>query len=116
MTDGPRAEAMFKETGCDGVMVGRGCQGNPWIFRELLYYEENGTIPERPGAEELRETMLRHARMQIERKGAVMGVREMRKHVAWYTKGLEGSAKLRDEINRVESYGELEELLSRKVR
>ncbi|MCI8638924.1 MAG: tRNA dihydrouridine synthase DusB [Coprococcus sp.] len=116
VTNGVQAEAMFRETGCDGVMVGRGCHGNPWIFREMLYYEENGKVLARPEAEELKETMLRHARMQIERKGAVMGIREMRKHVAWYTKGLEGSARLRDEINRVESYEELEELLSRKVR
>ncbi len=115
VTDGRKADAMFKETGCDGIMVGRGCQGNPWIFREILYYEEYGKISARPDVEELQRTMLRHARMQMEQKGEVLGIREMRKHVAWYTKGLEGSAKLRDEINHVESYEELESLLGEKT-
>ena len=106
---------MVKETGCDGVMIGRGCQGNPWIFRELLAYEETGSIPERPGTDQIRETMLRHTRLQIEFKGDYIGIREMRKHVAWYTKGMQGSAKLRDEINQVESYEELENLLMEKI-
>ena len=95
---GEKALQMRRETGCDGVMIGRGCQGNPWIFRELLAYEETGSIPERPGTDQIRETMLRHARLQIEFKGDYIGIREMRKHVAWYTKGMQGSAKLRDEI------------------
>jgi len=116
VTSGQKAIEMLEKTGCDGVMIGRGCQGNPWIFRELLEYEETGMIPTRPGKDELRETMLRHARLQMEFKGDHMGILEMRKHVAWYTKGLEGSAKLRDEINRVESYGELEKLLTERIR
>ena len=115
VTSPERADAMVKETGCDGVMIGRGCQGNPWIFRELLAYEETGSIPERPGTDQIRETMLRHARLQIEFKGNYIGIREMRKHVAWYTKGMQGSAKLRDEINQVESYEELENLLMEKI-
>ena len=115
VTSPERADAMVKETGCDGVMIGRGCQGNPWIFRELLAYEETGSIPERPGTDQIRETMLRHARLQIEFKGDYIGIREMRKHVAWYTKGMQGSAKLRDEINQVESYEELENLLMEKI-
>ena len=90
--------AMEEQTGCDGFMIARGAQGNPWIFRELLAYEETGSIPERPGTDQIRETMLRHARLQIEFKGNYIGIREMRKHVAWYTKGMQGSAKLRDEI------------------
>ena len=109
------AAKMIEQTGCDGVMIGRGCQGNPWIFRELLAYEETGSIPERPGTDQIRETMLRHARLQIEFKGDYIGIREMRKHVAWYTKGMQGSAKLRDEINQVESYEELENLLMEKI-
>ena len=112
---GEKALQMRRETGCDGVMIGRGCQGNPWIFRELLAYEETGSIPERPGTDQIRETMLRHARLQIEFKGDYIGIREMRKHVAWYTKGMQGSAKLRDEINQVESYEELENLLMEKI-
>lgn len=112
---GERAIAMLRETGCDGVMIGRGCQGNPWIFRELIEYEETGKLKERPENAQIRETMLRHTRLQMEFKGEYLGIREMRKHVAWYTKGMEGSAKLRDEINKVESYEELESLLNERI-
>ena len=109
------AEQLLEETGCDGVMIGRGCQGNPWIFRELNEYEETGKVPHRPSKKEIKEMMLRHAQLQIELKGDYLGIREMRKHVAWYKKGMEGSAKLRDEINRVESYEELEKLLNERI-
>ena len=115
VTSGEKALKMKEETGCDGIMIGRGAQGNPWIFRDLLEYERTGQMPGRPSAKELKETMLRHARLQIEFKGGYLGIREMRKNVAWYTKGLPGSAKLRDEINQVESYEELEALLDEKI-
>lgn len=115
VTSGEKALELRKQTGCDGVMIGRGAQGNPWIFSEILEYEKTGVLPARPDISVIRETMLRHARLQIEYKGEYLGIREMRKHVAWYTKGLKGSAKLRDEINRVESYEELEELLNQKI-
>ena len=111
VTSAEKAAKMRKITGCDGVMIGRGVQGNPWIFSEMITYEETGVLPERPSLEEIRDMMLRHARLQLKYKGEFIGIREMRKHVAWYTKGLKGSAKLREEINRVESYQELEELL-----
>ena len=111
VVSGETAQAMMRQTGCDGVMIGRAAQGNPWIFRELADYERTGKTAARPSKEELRAAMLRHARLQIEFKGDYLGIREMRKHVSWYTKGMEGSAKLRDAINRVESYEELEELL-----
>ena len=111
VTSAESADAIMRETGCDGVMIGRGAQGNPWIFSEMITYEETGVLPERPSLEEIRDMMLRHARLQLKYKGEFIGIREMRKHVAWYTKGLKGSAKLREEINRVESYQELEELL-----
>ena len=115
VTGSLEAEQLLEETGCDGVMIGRGCQGNPWIFRELNEYEETGKVPHRPSKKEIKEMMLRHAQLQIELKGDYLGIREMRKHVAWYTKGMEGSAKLRDEINRVESYEELEKLLNERI-
>ncbi len=115
VTSGEKAVAMQKETGCDGVMIGRGAQGNPWIFRELLEYERTGKLAERPSVQLIRETMLRHARLQIEFKGDYLGIREMRKHVAWYTKGLKGSARLREAINQVESYEELEKLLNNSL-
>ena len=105
------AAKMQKETGCDGVMIGRSAQGNPWIFRELKEYKETGRIPKRPDMAEVRSTILRHARLQLEFKGEYQGIREMRKHVAWYTKGMKGSAKLRDKVNQVESYEQLQELV-----
>jgi nifR3 family TIM-barrel protein len=105
------AENMRQQTGCDGIMIARAARGNPWIFRDMLIYEETGVIPERPSAQELKETMLRHARLQLEVKGVYLGIREMRKHVAWYTQGLRHSAGLRRAINTVESYEELEKLL-----
>lgn len=115
VVSGESAISMMKQTGCDGVMIGRGAQGNPWIFSELLEYEKTGIMPERPSNEALKEMMLRHARLQIRFKGDYLGIREMRKHVAWYTTGLPNSAKLRGEINAVESYEELEELLNEKI-
>ena len=115
VTDGARAIAIQEQTGCDGVMIGRGAQGNPWIFHDLLEYERTGVMPERPSKDVIRETMLRHTRLQMEFKGDYLGIREMRKHVAWYTKGLEGSARLRDDINKVETYEELEELLKERI-
>lgn len=115
VTSGEMALQMRRETGCDGVMIGRGAQGNPWIFHELQEYERNGVVPPRPTPEKIKETMLRHAKLQIEFKGDFIGIREMRKHVAWYTKGMKGSAKLRDAINQVESYEELEVLLDKAI-
>lgn len=112
VTSGEKAIAMREQTGCDGVMIARGAQGNPWIFSELLEYERTGRLPDRPDVEEIKQTMLRHARLQIEYKGDFTGIREMRKPVAWYTKGLHGAARLRDQINQVESYAELENLLT----
>ena len=103
---------MRKQTGCDGIMIARAAEGNPWIFSELIAYEKDGTAPERPSVDEIRETMLRHARLQLEHKGEYQGIREMRKHVAWYTKGLHGSARLREQINAVETYQELEKILT----
>ena len=82
--DSPKkAEDMLRETGCDGVMVGRAVRGNPWIFRELNHYFATGEILPRPSAKEVREMILRHARDQITVKGEYTGIREMRKHVAW---------------------------------
>ena len=108
-----KAEALIKETGCDGVMIGRAVRGNPWLFRELNHYFETGEKLSRPSVEEVREMILRHARMQIDLKGEFTGIREMRKHVAWYTAGMRHSAALRRETNLVSSYEELEKLLGR---
>ena len=102
--------AMKEQTGCDGFMIGRGAQGNPWIFHQILHYFETGELIGKPPIEEMIETMLRHARLQIEYKGEYSGVREMRKHAAWYTAGYKNSSKLRGRINEVDSYEKLEAL------
>ena len=101
------AERLLKETGCDGVMVGRAAQGNPFIFLEITEYLETGVIPPRPTPAEVRATIERHARMQMEEKGEYTGVREMRKHLSWYTVGYPNSAKYRQMINSMETMEEL---------
>ena len=108
----PSAEALVEQTGCDGIMIGRGAEGNPWIFKQILHYRETGETLAKPTQHEVKEMMLRHARMQVEYKGGAIGIREMRKHVAWYTAGFPHSAKLRAAINQVESLQELEQMLN----
>ena len=108
-----KAEKMMKDTGCDGIMIGRAVRGNPWIFREMNHYFETGELLEKPDPKEIREMILRHARWQIELKGEFTGIREMRKHVAWYTSGMRHSAGLRRESNTIENYESLERLLSK---
>ena len=106
--------AMKTQTDCDGFMIGRGAQGNPWIFSQILHYFETGEIIGKPPMEEMVETMLRHAKMQIEFRGdEFSGIREFRKHAAWYTAGYKNSAKLRGMVNEVCTYEELEELFHR---
>lgn len=102
--------AMKEQTGCDGFMIGRGAQGNPWIFSQILSYFKTGTYPEKPGFQEVTEMLLRHAKMQLAFKGEYTGIREIRKHAAWYTSGYKNSSKLRGRINEVESYEQLEAL------
>ena len=105
------AEKMWEVTGCDGFMIGRRAKGNPWIFKEMVHYFETGELLPRPSLEEVVAMMLRHGRMMIEFKGEYIGVREMRKHVSWYTFGFSGAAKLRDKVNHTETYEDLENLL-----
>ena len=103
--------AMEAQTGCDGFMIARGAQGNPWIFRQILHYFETGEHLAKPTLEEVTQIILRHARMMLEFKGEYIGIREIRKHAAWYTAGYPNSARLRVAINNVESFEALEELL-----
>ena len=102
---------MYEQTGCDGFMIGRGAQGNPWIFQQILHTFNTGEHLPKPSFEQVTEMMLRHARMMIEYKGEYTGIREIRKHGAWYTAGYPKSAKLRVAINEVETYEQLENLL-----
>ena len=103
--------AMGEQTGCDGFMIARGAQGNPWIFKQILHYFETGEHLPKPSIEEVTQMILRHARMMLEFKGEYIGIREIRKHAAWYTAGYPNSARLRMAINNVESFEALEELL-----
>lgn len=107
VVDAYSAKALLEETGCDGVMIGRGAQGNPWIFREVVSYLETGQIPERPGPGEVKALIRRHADLQMQVKGEYTAVREMRKHLAWYTAGYPHSARYRQMINSMENMEEL---------
>ena len=109
------AKRMVEETGCDGIMVARGAKGNPWIFREIAEYLETGKKPPRPSADELKDMILRHGQMMLEFKGETAGMREMRKHVAWYTAGYPNSAALRNDINTVSTMDELTALIGERL-
>lgn len=112
ITDGPSAEAMLRETGCDGILIGRAAKGNPWIFAGIREYLNTGRTPERPSEEEVRAMIIRHAAELAESKGEYTAVREMRSHAAWYTAGMRNSSKLRRELNYITTLEELKALFS----
>lgn len=107
IVDGESAKKMFQETGCDAIMVGRGSNGNPWIFKEVIEYLENGIELPKPTLEERKQMILRHLKMLVEYKGKYTAIREMRKQIAWYIKGIENAATIRNEINQIEDLNEL---------
>lgn len=107
VTDAISAKALVEQTGCDGIMIGRAVRGNPFLFSEILSYFETGKIKERPTNEEVLKTILRHAQMQLRYKGEYLGVREMRKHVSWYSAGYPNSARLRAKVNEMETMDDL---------
>ena len=107
VTDGQSAERLLTQTGCDGVMIGRAARGNPWIFSQVAAYLEDETVLPKPDIEEVKKTILEHARLQLETKGEYTGIREMRKHVSWYTTGYPNSARLRQVVNLTENFEEL---------
>ena len=107
IVDGQTAKAMLTQTGCDGVMIGRASQGNPWIFREVNHFLATGETPEPPTKQEKRELVKRHAKLQLDCKGEYTAVREMRKHLAWYTAGMPHSAAFRQQINSMETMDDL---------
>ncbi len=114
--DSPEAAArMLAETGCDGIMIGRAAQGNPWIFRQIIEYLDKGTFSAKPDFSQVAEMIRRHAALQIAYKGEYTAMREMRKHVAWYTAGYPHSSRLRARINTAETLEELLELLETKM-
>lgn len=109
--DGASLKAMLAHTGCNGAMIGRGAMGNPWIFKELVCALE-GIDYQRPTPQEVVDTIYRHGHMLVDHKGEYIAMREMRKHVSWYTKGLANATKLRGEINQVETLDDLVKLIA----
>lgn len=108
--DSPQAaKKMLETTGCDGIMIGRAAQGNPWIFRDIVSFLDTGRIPEPPDRQEKKRMILEHAALQLRTKGEYTAVREMRKHLAWYTTGMPHSARFRQNINAMETFAELTE-------
>ena len=105
------AGRMLDYTNCDGIMIGRGAQGNPWIFHQIKEFFATGKTVGKPSFPEVCDMMLRHAGMQVERKGEKRGILEMRTHAAWYTAGYPHSSSLRRQINQLTTYRELEALL-----
>jgi len=103
ITSGPSAKKMLEETGCDGVMIGRAARGNPWIFKEIKTYLETGVEIPKPSHEEICDMIIKHAKSLCEYKGEFTGIREMRKHFAWYTAGIKHAAALRNEANHLTS-------------
>lgn len=98
---------MFAQTGCDAVMIGRGAQGNPWIFSRTAEYLKSGVLPPEPSIEDRIRMIKRHLRMLIELKGEHTGVLEMRKHIAWYIKGIRNAAHMRETIFRLSTESEI---------
>ncbi len=107
-----RAREMLDKTGCDAVMIGRAARGNPWIFHRVRAYLETGELLPAPSMEERRQMLLRHTRMTIACKGSEVGIRQMRKQIAWYTAGIPHAARLRGRLHEVETYAQLEEILT----
>lgn len=105
------AAAMLAQTGCDAVMVGRGAQGNPWIFSRILHYLETGELQPIPGIRERTDMIIRHMNALAELKGEHMGVCEMRKHIAWYIKGLKNSTYVKERVFKIDSCSEVINLL-----
>ena len=115
ITSGEKAKKMFEVTGCDGIMIGRGAQGNPWIFKSILEYLENGKLLPEPGINDKINMALKHLKLSKEYKGEYVAVREMRKHIAWYLKGVPGNSQLKETINREDNIEEVEKTLIKSL-
>jgi nifR3 family TIM-barrel protein len=109
------AKRMYENTGCDGIMIGRAARGNPWIFRDVLDYLEKGIINEPPTVNDIKKMILRHTELLIKYKGEYTGIREMRKHIAWYTFGLAYATTIRNKVNHTDSLDELKELIEKEL-
>ena len=102
---------MFEQTGVDGIMIGRAALGNPWIFKNISYYLENGKKQENISNKEKYEVILEHYNLLEAEKGEYKATREIRKHIAWYVKGIPNASVMRDRINSVESTQEFKQIL-----
>ena len=111
--DANSAKKMFDETGCDGIMIARGAQGNPWIFKEIISYLNEGTFLEKPDVNEKISLILRHLELAVKYKGEYVAVREMRKHISWYLKGITGVAKIKEIINQEKELEKVKEILNK---
>lgn len=115
ITSAQDAVRMIQETGVDGIAIGRGAKGNPWLFGEIRAYLQDGIVPPRPTAHEVGNMILEHLALELTYKPEHVAVREMRKHVAWYTAGLPGSAALRRQVNEIETAVALEEMIRTQI-
>lgn len=115
IVDGKSAKRMLDETGCDFLMVGRGALGRPWIFESINSYLENGTVPEEPSIDERMRVMIEHIELICRYKGERVGMREARKHAAWYIKGIRGAAAFRQEVGMLSDMAQLHELAKRVI-
>lgn len=115
ITSGEKSKRMFEVTGCDGIMIGRGAQGNPWIFKSILEYLEKGIVLPEPDINDKINMALKHLKLSKEYKGEYVAVREMRKHIAWYLKGVPGNSQLKETINREDNIEEVEKLLVKSL-
>ena len=112
--DGPLARQMLSQTGCTAVMIGRASQGNPWIFRDINRYLDEGVLTERPGRREVVRMIQKHAALMLQIKGERVGIQEMRKHVAWYLQGFPGASRIRQQVNMISTFEELDDMLRRE--
>lgn len=110
-----KAKRMLEQTGCDALMIARGAQGNPWIFKRTIHYINTGELLPEPTVQEKIQMIICHSKMLIDFKGEYIGIREMRKHMSWYTKGLTGSSELRAKINDMENINSMIELLNEYI-
>jgi nifR3 family TIM-barrel protein len=115
LTCGKDVHRMAVETGCDGFMIGRAAQGNPWIFHQIHEYFKTGREPEKPSWTQVVAMILRHTQLLAAMKGEYLGIREMRKHASWYTGGYKNSAKVRGRIHQVESIAQLKALFEELI-
>ena len=115
ITSGEKAKKMFEVTGCDGIMIGRGAQGNPWIFKSILEYLEKGIVLPEPDINDKINMALKHLKLSKEYKGEYVAVREMRKHIAWYLKGVPGNSQSKETINREDNIEEVEKILIKSL-